>query len=214
MTRIDITFVDTLGFQNELNEKFGKGVFTVCVDRTDFVKSKYVVYDETITENSEIQTVIPGCGGHDIIEITKFVCVTPTIINEVIAMAQLHNKLLLESDAPRLNNLIESKSQKLINQVLTDENVFNETFDDLTEWLKDKSQPYPLSLQIYSKQNSISCEESVVLLQTENDRRQTYINAIKNIKLQGKLELLDIQEYLQFKLKVTQIIDSMINLQY
>ena len=214
MTRIDIIFVDTIGFQNELDDKFGKGVFTVCVDRTHEVKTKYTEYDETITENSETNTVIPGCGGHNTIVTTKFVCVTETMINEVIHMAIIHNKNLLEDQKQRLSDILESTHQKLLNKILPDENIFKEIYDDVTEWLKDKSQPYPLSLQIYAKEHSVSCEEAIVLIQDEQSRRQIYITALKNIKLQGRFELLDVVEYVQYKQKFTDVINTMKNIQY
>jgi hypothetical protein len=214
MVNIDIIFVDTTGFQNELDDKFGKGVFTVCVNRQHDVKTKFVTYDETITENSEINTVIPGCGGHNTIETIKFVCVTETMINEVINMSNIHNKNLLEDQKKRLSHILESCYIRLMEKYLPNEKEFTEIYNDLSEWSLDKSQPYPLYLQIYAKENEISCEEAIVVIQDTKIKMQNYITTVKNVKLQGKFELLDIEEYVEYKLKFTDVINRMQNIVY
>jgi len=216
MTRVNIKFVDTLGFQIELNEKFGEGHFTVCVDRTQEVKSKYIEYDETITEPVAIIEESASCGTHSqqIVTTRYILPITQQMIDEVISMAIVHHENLLTEQRKTLLDYLDLKCDKIIKEKTQNILFFDDYYVDAIAWNNDRSLPCPLNIQIYAKQNNISIDESVTFIIAEKQKRDTFVSSIKNIKLLGKLQLLECTEFTDLKVKATTIIDNIINLQY
>jgi hypothetical protein len=216
MTRVDIEFVDTLGFQIELNEKFGEGHFTVCVDRTHELKSKYIEYDETITQSVAVTEELSLCGAHSpqIVTIRYILPVTQQMINEVISMANVHHENILNEQKQILLDYLDLKCDEIIKEKKPNILFFDDYYAEAIVWNNDRSLPCPLNIQIYAKQNNISIDESVVSIITSKQKKDTFALAIKNLRLLGKLQLLECAKFTDLKLKSTAIIDNIINLQY
>ena len=129
-------------------------------------------------------------------------------------MAIVHHENLLTNSKNKKLDYLDLKCDKIIKQKTQNILFFDEYYEDVVKWNNDRSLPCPLNIQIWAKQNNISIEESVSYIITEKQKRDTYFSTIKNIKLLGKLQLLECTEFTDLKVKAKTIINDINNLEY
>jgi hypothetical protein len=132
----------------------------------------------------------------------------PAEIAQVTTMANDFNNETVEKHRTRLLELIDGKSSKIIaNQQFSDS--IDKDAQQATEWKADTTKTCPFTVVINAKKLSITNEASADMLINQKQQYDNFLNNIRNIAEQGKLQLFNCSNLIQLKNSASLTIQSL-----
>ena len=178
--KIPINFFDSISFQQRL-EKIFADRFVVMSEDKDGETSLYI----SCSDDAD-----------------------PAEIAQVTIMANDFNVETVEKHRTRLIDLIDGKSSKIITRQQFSDSIDKDA-QQATEWKADTTKTCPFAVVINARKLSITNEASADMLINQKQQCDAFLNNIRTVAEQGKLQLFNCSTLMQLKNSASLTIQSL-----
>ena len=184
MIKTRIAFVDYITLQNELDNSFGTGVFTIIVDKDGDYREYFLEYEDTVDQLLVDQALIMTT--NDAIDFLK-----RTKLKSYSKIEYQATKVLEQYNKPKFTPVDVQQA---------------------TDWLADQSTPVPASVLYVAMNNSISDVDAATLIIDADENYDAFVTSVSTIKHSGQAQIMQSIDVNVCKQETTIVMDQLKNL--